>query len=154
VKTCLYISLLLWGVSTGGQQTPVTTGVDALRKAHPDVKWNSNTAVVADVTCDGSTDTVILGSQKTKVWVAVVSGKQHRNDQIFSFPIGSDKQNGFCSVPTRIEIRPLDCKSDQGTLPGCKPIESCREFTVIDNDCDPFNFYWDSSRKSLAWWRN
>jgi hypothetical protein len=58
------------------------------------------------------------------------------------------------SAPTRIETRPLDCKSDQGTLPGCKPIESCRELTVIDNDCDPFNFYWDSSRKSLAWWRN
>jgi hypothetical protein len=27
-------------------------------------------------------------------------------------------------------------------------------FTVIDNACDPFNFYWDSSCKSLAWWRN
>jgi len=35
----------------------------------------------------------------------------------------------------------------------CKPTKGCHSFTVIDDECDSFNFYWDSSRRTLAWWR-
>ena len=132
----------------------VASAVDILQRTHADVKCDSNTRQLLNGLCDGSKDRVIWGSERGKVWVAVVSGKQRQNDRILSFPIAGAVQNGFCSLPSRIEIRPFNCESDQGTLPGCKLVQSCQEFTVIDDDCDPFNFYWDSSRKSLSWWRN
>ena len=125
-----------------------------LRKTNPAVEWNSKSAISGDVNCDGKLDTVVLGSEKNSVVVAVVSGAQSDNPQVFSFPISRDTQDGFCASPTRIELSPLDCSSDEGALPGCTPNKSCQSFTVIDTECDPFNFYWDSSRKSLAWWRN
>jgi hypothetical protein len=128
--------------------------VDELRKLHPSVKWNSKSAIVADVTCNGKLDTVILGSEKNNVIVGVVSGAFPNKTQVFSFPVTAGTQGGFCAFPTRIEISPLDCKSDNGALPGCKAVKACQKFTVIDNECDPLNFYWDSSRKSFAWWRN
>jgi hypothetical protein len=66
-------------------------------------------------------------------------------------PFRSDTQDGFCAFPTRIEISPLQCAIDDGPLLGCKPIKGCQAFTVVDDECDSFNFYWDFSHKSLRW---
>jgi hypothetical protein len=128
--------------------------ISRLRKSYPSVDWNTRSTAVADVTCDGKPDTIVWGSDKKKVVIAVVSGARPNKAQVFSFPIGGNTQDAFCEIPTRIETSPLDCFSDKGALPGCESFEGCRAFSVMDNKCDPFNFYWDSSRKSLAWWRN
>lgn len=56
-------------------------------------------------------------------------------------------------MPTRVEISPHDCDSGEGPLPDCKVSRSCKDFSVVDDDCDSFNFYWDSTHKKLAWWR-
>jgi len=140
--------------SATAQVSKTEVPVSELRKSHPTVKWNSKSATVADVTCDGKPDTVVLGSENNDVVIGIVSGVHSDKTQAFSFPVHGGTQNGFCAFPTRIEVSPRDCLSEGGPLPGCKPIKGCRAFTVIDNDCDPFNFYWDSSRKSFAWWRN
>jgi len=128
--------------------------VSVLQKSHPEVSWNTQSAVVADVTCDGTPDTVVLGSQKDKVVVGVISGAHPDKDQLLSFPIRRDTQDGFCAAPSRIKLSSLDCDFDEGPLPGCKPIKGCKAFTVVDDECDSFNFYWDSSRKAIAWWRH
>lgn len=140
--------------SVNAQMSKTQVAVNELRKLHPAVKWNSKSAIVADVTCDGKPDTVILGLEKNQVVVGMVSAAFPNKTQVLSFPVTASSQDGFCAFPTRIEISPLDCKSDTRVLPGCKAVKACHAFTVIDNECDPFNFYWDSSRKSLAWWRN
>ena len=128
--------------------------VSKLQSSHPEVVWNSKSAIVADVTCDGKPDAVVLGSQKGTVVIGVVSSAQSDKVQLFSFPIRRDTQDGFCAVPKRIEVLPLDCETGEGPLPGCKPLKGCKEFRVMDDECDSFNFYWDSSGKSLAWWRH
>ena len=125
-----------------------------LRKAYPAVAWNEKSVTLADVNCDGKPETILLGSEKSEVVIAIVSPKSQKKPQLFSFPISSATQNGFCRMPVRIVVSPLECESDSGPLPGCKPTRSCKEFTVADDECDGFNFYWDSSRKSLAWWRH
>jgi len=135
-------------------QVSNTDVLSELRKTHPTVKWISKPTLVADVLCDGRPDTVILGSEKNNVVVGVVSGARPHKTQVLSFPIGTATQDGFCAFPVRIETSPLICEPDIGPLPGCKPIKGCHSFTVIDDECDSFNFYWDSSRQSLAWWRH
>jgi hypothetical protein len=141
-------------VSASAQVSKTEVAVSELRKSHPAVKWNRKSATVADVTCDGEPDTVILGSEKNNVVVGIVSGAHPNKTQVFSFPVSGATQGGFCAFPTRIEVSPLNCESEGGALPGCKAIKACQAFTLIDDECDPFNFYWDSSRKALAWWRN
>lgn len=127
--------------------------VSKLQKSHPEVSWNSKSAILADVTCDGKFDAVVLGSPQGQGRHGVVSGHPDKV-QLFSFPIRRDTQDGFCAVPKRIEASALDCETDEGPLLRCKPAKGCKEFRVLDDECDSFNFYWDSSRKSLAWWRH
>jgi len=87
----LCIILLLCAVSSVGQPMSVASAVDILQRTHADVKCDSNTRQLLNGLCDGSKDRVILGSEKGKVWVAVVSGKQRQNDRILSFPIAGAK---------------------------------------------------------------
>jgi hypothetical protein len=145
---------LIFVSSSSAQVSKTEVAVGVLQRAHPSVKWNSDSAKVADVTCDGKPDTILVGSEKDNVVIGVVSGAYPNDIQIFPFAIAADNQWGFCAFPKRIEISPLDCKSKDGSLKVCEPIEGCRKFTVIDDQCDPFNFYWDASLKRLQWWRN
>ena len=146
--------LAIFAAFANAQISKTDVAVSKLRKTNPAVNWNRKSAISGDVNCDGKPDTVILGSEKDSVVVGVVSGAETDKPQVFSFPISGDTQEGFCASPTRIELFPLDCSSGEGALPGCTPIKSCQSFTVTDNECDPFNFYWDSSHKTISWWRN
>jgi hypothetical protein len=146
--------VVIFAAFANAQISKTDVAVSKLRKTNPAVNWNTKSAVSGDVNCDGKSDTVVLGSEKNGVVVAVVSGAQSERPQVFSFRISRDTQDGFCASSTRIELSPLDCRSDEGALPGCTPNKSCQAFTVIDTECDPFNFYWDSSHKTISWWRN
>jgi hypothetical protein len=130
-----------------------TNSVSEFKNSHPTIKWSSK-PVLADVLCDGNPATVIFGSENQNVIVAVISSAHPNKTQMFSFPIRSDTQDGFCALPNKIQFSALDCKTDEGPLPGCKRIRGCKAFSVNDDDCDSFNFYWDSSRRALAWWRH
>lgn len=140
-------------LAVASAQVSRTEAISELRKTHPKVKW-TNKSTTADVFCDAKPSTIVLGSEKNDVVIGVVSGTHPRKIQVLSFPIRPDTQDGFCAFPTRIETSTLDCETDDGDLPGCKPIKGCQAFQVIDDECDSFNFYWDSSRQSLGWWRH
>jgi hypothetical protein len=90
------------------------------------------------VTCDGQSDTVVFGSEKSKVVVAVVPSGQSNKMQVFWFPIARDKQNGFCALPTGIRTAPLNCDTEGGPREGCKPAKGCQEFAVGDDGCHPY----------------
>jgi hypothetical protein len=145
-------ALLIAALSAAGQSSR-PGALEVLRYSYPSVNWKAESSKVADVNCDGKPDTVVLGSQKDDAAVGIVWGTQRAPAQLFTFPIGKHMQNSFCSMPTNIEVSPLDCESDEGTLPGCKQYHACKAFSVVDDDCDSFHFYWDSSRKTLVWWR-
>lgn len=135
-------------------QTGSNAAATALRKLNTTVDWNVSSAKIADVDCDGKPDTVMLGSKKDTVVVGVVWGKASKQPQVFMFPVGRPARDEFCSNPTTIDVSPLDCQTnDSRPLPGCKVAAGCKAFSISDNNCDPFNFYWDSSRGDLSWWR-
>jgi hypothetical protein len=152
--SALLLVVLILGVFSIAQMSGSEAAATALRKSRPTVSWNVGSAKMADVDCDGKPDTVMLGSEKGKVVVGVVWGSPAKPPQILVFAVSAAAQDGFCSNPKTINVSPLDCQSNYGPLPGCKVVPACKEFSIPDNDCDPFNFYWDSSRGNLAWWRS
>lgn len=125
-----------------------------LQNLHPAATWNKKSRAVADVTCDGQHDTVFLGSENGKVLIAIIPGKHPSKPDVLTFLIRRDRQDAFCAPPTRIITAPLNCETEAGTLPGCKVVKGCQEFSVDDGQCDPLNFYWDSTHQSLRWWCN
>jgi len=140
-------------VSTIYAQTPSKSAAQLLQEKHPEVKWEASSAKVADFDCDGEPDAVVLGSQGHKVAVGVVWGNREKNPDVFTFALNSASQDAFCAMPKRVEVAAHDCDSGNATLPGCKSSRSCKDFMVVDDTCDSFNFYWDVDSKRLAWWR-
>ena len=151
--SALVVVVLILEFVASAQTSGAGAALTVLPKLDTTVNWNIGSAKTADVDCDGKPDTVILGSEKNTVVVGVVWGTLEKKPQIFKFPVGTATQDGFCSNPTTIKVSSLDCKSNDGPLPGCKVTPECKAFWIPDNDCDSFNFYWDSSRGTLAWWR-
>lgn len=149
----LAIVFLAFGATAQDKKT-TDAAISALHVAQPKVNWDAKTAVSADVTCDGRADTAIVGYDRNEaVWLGVVSGNS-KYPVTMKFLVGKHSQDSFCSIPVQIETHPIDCEGDEGeTLPGCKKVKGCSDFSLVDNSCDSFHFYWDSTRKKLAWWR-
>lgn len=144
----IFAILFMCGSAQGSERT------DALAALKTDgVIWNIAKAREADVTCDGKPDTIMFGTGKNAIWVGVAPGDGSKA-QVMKFSASDDRQDGFASPPVRIDIYPIDCETEAGRLDGCRSIKNCKSFSVDDEATDPFNFYWDSRRKIIRWWRN
>lgn len=137
-----------------GQET-TQTPLEILRSKAPGAMWDEGISVRADVTCDGVADVVMVGHETNVAWIGVVPGLSSEQSEPIasSFPIGTHSQGSFCSKPVKIEAYPITCEDEDGALPGCQPVKDCQAFSVIDDACDSFHFYWDSDQKRLTWWR-
>jgi hypothetical protein len=154
--TLMALSVIWCGADTIAQPSSKSDW-ELLRTAYPDVSWDTRAAKTADVACDGHPVLVAFGSTKTEVLVALVTsvGDHARLRKIQRFPIAGGRQDGFCRAPTQISLSKHSCTTDEyGRLPGCRTNVRCVDFSLDDDDCDPFNFYWDVSRRALRWWRN
>lgn len=153
MKGFLVLVVMLLAECVACAQLSVPSALNALRKLRPTADWNTGSAKMADFDCDGRPDMVLLGSEKNSVVVGVVWAAQSKQPQILVFPSGRQAQNAFCSIPKAIETVPLDCQTEAGPLPGCRAAAGCKAFSIPDNGCEAFYFYWDSSRLGVSWWK-
>lgn len=125
-----------------------------IRASAPSVEWDSASAVEADVTCDGDSDTVVIGYSEDRVWFSVLAAGAAK-PQTFSFPVGEQAKDSFCATPVKIEVHPISCIFHDGQgLPGCEEIKGCSGVTLSDGACDAFHFFWSPAQKGLVWWRS
>lgn len=147
------IGLLVVAVSAFAQSaSPAKDAVHALQRSHPEIKWITDSVTLADVNCDGKPDTILLGSHRDLVAVGIVWGQGSEQTQVLTFALQTGSQDSFCARPTQIKISEQDCNTGEYSLPDCRPNPSCHDFSIIDHECDSFNFYWDSDHKRFAWW--
>lgn len=127
--------------------------VAKLREAQSTVSWTEKSVVAADITCDGRPDRIAIGYGKGEsVWVGLIS--RGARPITMRFSVGKHSQDSLCSTPVRLEVSPLVCSDEEmGDLPGCKEVKGCFAFSLVDDSCDSFHFYWNASRKELVWWR-
>jgi len=134
-------------------ETASASAISTLRKAQPSVRWDEKSVVVSDITCDGRPERIAVGYGKDEsVWVGFI--QRGARPITMQFPVGRHSQNSLCSTPVRLETSSLVCSDEEmGNLPGCKEVKGCSAFSVVDDSCDSFHFYWNTSRKELVWWR-
>jgi hypothetical protein len=149
----------LWpqAATSSAAQNQINTALTALRSSNPKVQWDAKSAVMADITGDGIKDIIVVGYDADSVWLALVPGAKAgtlAKPLVSQFSLGAGAQSSVCRMPVHIEIYPLDCEGNSGPLPGCKMVRGASSFALDDAACDPFNFYWDSDRKTLRWWRS
>ena len=142
-------------VLSGCGKSDQKQATEILQKASPEANWDKALSMTADVTCDGQPDTVLVGHRDDAVWLGVVQKSKPVSDAplVVKFAIGAKDQGAFCANPVKITRESLVCDNEGGKLPGCLKVEGCSAFTVAEETCDPFHFYWDNDRKSLTWWR-
>lgn len=155
LATSVVFLLLPTSVGLAAEAHPVAA-IKALQTMNDGVNWDAKTAAVADVTCDGIPDTVVVGYERGAVWLGMVprtkSGRSGKPTTT-RFSIGRETQDSLCATPVRVAVYPIECEDEEGSLPGCKAVKGCSAFSLVDNTCDSFHFYWDSARKLLTWWR-
>ena len=139
--------------AVAADETANASAISTLRKAQPSVRWDKKSVVVADFTCDGRPDRIAVGYGKDEsVWVGFI--QRGARPITMQFPVGRHSQDSLCSTPVRLETSSLVCSDQEmGDLPGCKEVKGCSGFSVVDDSCDSFHFYWNASRKELVWWR-
>ena len=150
------IAVLIAGDAASQSAPSVETALQALRAAAPSTTWDAASAKAADVTCDGRADRIVVGYERATVWLGVVPGGEtapSRKPFTQRFAVARDSQDAFCKVPVRIELQALACETEDGPLAGCKPVAGCAAFSLVDEDCDAFHFYWNSEQQSLTGWR-
>lgn len=129
-------------------------------RTHPNVAWDDRLSAVADVTCDGRLDSVIVGRDANdKIWVGVAHGtsdwRGDRPSTVMSFPLGGGGQDAFCARPRVLSVQDRVCLNDEGQItPGCGRLTVCKVFSVSDEECDAFHFSWDDAKQQLIWERN
>lgn len=156
-KSIFMVSAFSVAMLNAQQHGARSLALQSLRSARPNVEWDSKKIVIADVTCDGIPDALVLGQGKGGVWIGVVSGTRQGGAGktiTMRFSVGEGSQDSFCAPAVRIELNQMDCTGDEDErLEGCRVTKGCNEFSVADDKCDSFHFYWDSSKKAIRWWR-
>jgi len=147
------VLFVAFGISTTvAQESPI----EALKSEIP--KWNTKLSVKADLSCRGVGDTVVVGTSKDFVWIGIVYGQKDGDAPIKPyinfFPVTAGEQGALCAMPVRIQTSDHDCNNESGELPDCQPVKGCKDFSVIDDTCDPLNFYWNTKYRAMSWWRN
>lgn len=155
VISILFAALGAFHSKAGYGQEAAQTPLERLKTSAPSATWDENTSVNADVTCDGVEDVVMLGNEKDIAWIGVVPGSSEGQSHpiLSKFPIGAGSQDSFCAQPVQIKTTDIYCDTGEGfELPGCRPVNGCKNFSVIDT-CDSFHFYWDNDHDRLRYWR-
>ena len=154
VAATLSVSLLVIVSGIAQPQSSNDRAVASLNAAaKTKILWDFAKAKTADVTCDGRPDRVLFGLSAGKVWMGMLPGGGGK-PQTMEFVVSGGEQAALCGKPRRVEVYPLTCNTDSvGELDGCKQVRSCKAFAIADDECDSLNFYWNSSRKMLFWWR-
>lgn len=154
VAGTLSVSLLVIVSGIAQPQSPndrTVASLNAAAKAR--ISWDFAKAKTADVTCDGKPDHILFGLSAGKIWMGMLPGGGGQ-PQTMEFPLARAEQRALCGQPKRIEVYPLACNTEAiGELEGCRQVRACRAFAIVDDECDSLNFYWNSSRKMLFWWR-
>jgi hypothetical protein len=150
--------LLLLCISVGSACAEARSTLEVLADEVPSATWNAESALTADVNCDGTKDTIMLGRENDLAWIGVVLGAKKAATDIkplvTRFFISRGKQSAFCAPPARIRVYDHDCEDAEGSpLTNCKAVAGCQDFQVEDDECDPISFYWNDAEKTLSAWR-
>jgi hypothetical protein len=142
-----------------------------LKKEHPNVQWNVSSATPVDLDCDGKKDmfywgidphveqTFLIGGKTEKyVYPQVVLGYAFASGaktQTLNIPFFKDTgYYGFRDLPTSIEVQPLSCDWEGGTLPACQRNRQCESLWIRDGNGLEAYIFWDSIRKAATWVRH
>ena len=131
-----------------------TPALRALTTFGPDVQWEAESEVTADVDCDGRPDQALLGRRDGKVFVGLVVSSKVR-PEILAFSVGGGIQDAICAEPAALKVESLDYdpRKSVGRLDGFRRSKRCKGLRLSGGQCDSIHFFWNHKKDELDWWR-
>jgi hypothetical protein len=143
---CGLLLLLALCAGCAGLHTP-RTALDAARQHDPDVQWNPQSLLEADLDQDGIADYALTGTRKDRVVVGIVRGPLAAGTPVWTleFPVKGGGEEALCSPDAKIAVEPLgdEAKTRKGGA----------GLNLHDDKCDAFHIFWNPEKKKFEWWR-
>lgn len=135
---------------------PVATHAFArLQAADPTVSWAADSAVVADIDCDGIADTVVVGRKRGELHVGFARAA-NPDVQILVFDVGRNAKNAVCGVRAGVTLESLDwdpAERGLAKLEGFRRSATCKGVGLGDGDCTPAHIFWSYSTRHVEWYQ-
>jgi hypothetical protein len=115
----------------------------------------ADSALVADIDCDGAADTVAIGRKRTELHVGFARAADPV-PQILVFDVGRNVKDAVCSARAVISIESLDWEpSDRGlqSLEGFRRSPTCKGVGLGDGDCRSVHIFWSRSTRHVEWFQ-
>ncbi len=165
----LTIAALLLCLAADAQTGPKPA--QRLQQEYPKVEWNPDSAITADIDCDGHPDTFFWGTDPAVDHTYLIHGKndKHTYPEIkLGFEFGNTRKPqslnipffkntgyyGFRTTPQQIDVQPLSCEWEGRPLPGCVANDRCQSLWIRDNQGFEAFVFWDAERKQISWVRH
>lgn len=131
----------------------VTDFAKSLKSSHPGVRWEEKRLLKGDLTCRGRQDMALLGTQDSRVWVAILAGSVHKR------PIVLQIDSALLAAQTTLSIESQDFEmgtgepGDVGPLPGFKRSKTCKGLKLDDDRIDSVHIYWNRIEGRFQTWQ-
>lgn len=157
--TLTLFSLLILNLVEPWASEPEHRIVNIASKNFPQVSWQSELIVLADINCDSIEDAAIIGIEKDNVLLFLWFGPQQNSSKTETLRFGlrdPTSQLALCSNKPRLmmEDQKYDLYEELGENPvGYRTSERCKGLKLYDDLCDSFHIYWNHETGSLSYFR-
>ena len=126
-----------------------------LETLDPMTGWVTDSALVADIDCDGRADTVAMGRTRGEVHVGVVRSSD-AEPQILVFDVGRNVKGAIGSARSALTLESLDWDPiDRGIpeLPGFRRSATCKGVALGDGNGRGAHIFWSHSTRHVEWYQ-
>ena len=115
----------------------------AIKSSHPNVRWQENRVLKGDLTCRAHQDLAILGTQGSRLMVAVLASGVTKKPMVLEIDAA------LLAAKTTLSIEDQDFEmgtgepGDVGPLPGFKRSKTCKGLKLDDARIDSVHIYWN-----------
>jgi hypothetical protein len=144
---------------SGARRTPPMaaspTAYTRLAAADPTVRWETTSALVADIDCDNVADTVVVGRKRGEIHVGLARASDPE-PQILVFDVGVGVKGSVSGPRAQVSLESLDFDpADKGlhTLAGFERSGTCRGLTFGDEGKPKVHVFWSRQTRHVEWFQ-
>jgi hypothetical protein len=137
---------------SGAHATP--SAMARLSTLDSSVLWDPQSVLVADIDCDGKSDSAFVGRSSAHVAVGRIRASGAA-PEVLAFGTGGHAQDEVSSSNAELTVESLDYDPREmvGKIDGFQRSKVCKGLNFDDGETDSMHMFWNRRSGHLDWWR-